>query len=145
MVDKPRPLRVFIVDDSALVKQRVLEVLKTVGFVEIVGHADSVQGALQQIPLAHPDVVLLDLGLPDGSGLVVLREIQKLDRPPVAAVLTNYATPSLRKRCLAAGARVFLDKSHEFERIPDVMKELAGMSGDPRMDGHPPRDRPPGG
>src|SRR5258705_11667018 len=101
----PRPLRVFIVDDSDLVKQRVLEVLKTVGFIQLVGQADSVQSALQRIPVIRPDVVLLDLGLPDGSGLAVLKEILKLDPPPAAAVLTNYATPSLRKRCLAAGAR----------------------------------------
>ncbi|MBI4503659.1 MAG: response regulator transcription factor [Gemmatimonadetes bacterium] len=124
--DEPgRSLRVFIVEDSALVRQRLVETLTGLTYVKFVGHAGGVREALEWIPLARPHVVLLDLGLPDGSGLQVLKAIELMSTRPAAVIFTNYATPSLRERCLAAGARAFLDKSHEFHRIPEVLAELA--------------------
>ena len=124
--DEPaRLLRVFIVEDSALMRQRLVETLTGLSYVKFVGHAGGVREALEWIPLARPHVVLLDLGLPDGSGLQVLRAIESMASRPAAVIFTNYATPSLRQRCLAAGARAFLDKSHEFDRIPEVLAELA--------------------
>ncbi len=106
-------------------QQRLVEVLATLKYVKFVGHAGTVRDALEWIPLARPHVVLLDLGLPDGSGLDVLKGMQAMKPTPAAAVFTNYATPTLRQRCLAAGARAFLDKSHEFDRIPEVLSDLA--------------------
>src|ERR1051325_10879543 len=100
-----RQVRVFIVEDSPLVRDRLVEVLGSLSYVKFVGHAGAVRDALEWIPLARPHVVLLDLGLPDGSGLDVLKGIQIMKPAPIAAVLTNYATPTLRERCLAAGAR----------------------------------------
>ena len=123
--DSGRSIRVFIVEDSALVRQRLVETLTALNHVKFVGHAASVREALEWIPLARPHVVLLDLGLPDGSGLQVLKAIQAMSPPPAVAIFTNYATASLRERCLAAGAQAFLDKSHEFNRIPAVIAELA--------------------
>ena len=120
-----RTVRVFIVEDSPLVRDRLVEVLSSLKYVKLVGHAGGVRDALEWIPIARPHVVLLDLGLPDGSGLNVLKVLQGLDPPPAVAIITNYATASLRKRCLAAGADVFLDKSLEFHRIPDVLEDLA--------------------
>ena len=120
-----RLLRVFVVEDSDLVRQRLVEVLGTLAYVKFVGHAGGVKDALQWIPIARPHVVILDLGLPDGSGLDVLKGMQRMKPAPRAAVLTNYATPTLRERCLAAGASAFLDKSHEFDRLPDVLANLA--------------------
>jgi DNA-binding NarL/FixJ family response regulator len=123
--DPTRQVRVFIVEDSPLVRDRLVEVLGTLSYVKFVGHAGAVRDALDWIPLARPHVVLLDLGLPDGSGLHVLKGIQGMKPAPAVAIITNYATASLRKRCLDAGADVFLDKSLEFHRIPDVLEELA--------------------
>ena len=120
-----KTVRVFIVEDSAIVRQRLIESLTTLSYVKFVGHASCVREALEWIPLAGPQVVLLDLGLPDGSGLQVLKAMQSMPAPPAAVIFTNYATASLRERCLAAGARAFLDKSHEFHRIPEVLAELA--------------------
>ena len=123
--DPRRTVRVFIVEDSALVRDRLVEVLASLSYVKFVGHAGCVRDALAWIPLARPHVVLLDLGLPDGSGLHVLKGIQTMDPHPAVAIITNYATASLRERCLAAGANAFLDKSLEFHRIPDVLEGLA--------------------
>lgn len=123
--DGIRPVRVFIVEDSALVRQRLIETLTALSYVKFVGHAGGVREALEWIPLARPQVVLLDLGLPDGSGLQVLKAMQSMSPTPAAVIFTNYATASLRQRCLAAGARAFLDKSHEFNRIPEVIAELS--------------------
>ena len=123
--DPSKSVRVFVVEDSAIVRQRLIESLTSLPYVKFVGHAGGVREALEWIPLAKPQVVLLDLGLPDGSGLQVLKAMQAMPVPPAAVVFTNYATASLRQRCLAAGARAFLDKSHEFHRIPEVLAELS--------------------
>jgi DNA-binding NarL/FixJ family response regulator len=123
--ESARLIRVFIVEDSALVRQRLVETLTALSYVKFVGHAAGVREALEWIPLARPQVVLLDLGLPDGSGLQVLKAMQSMSPQPAAIIFTNYATASLRQRCLAAGARAFLDKSHEFHRIPAVIAEVA--------------------
>ncbi|MBI4420524.1 MAG: response regulator transcription factor [Gemmatimonadetes bacterium] len=115
----------FLVDDSAPVRERLVEVLRRLDFVDIVGQASLVRDAVAWIPLARPHVVLLDLALPDGNGLQVLEATRALTPAPQYAVLTNYASPAVRKRCLEAGVRFFLDKSMEFGRLPEVLSQFA--------------------
>jgi DNA-binding NarL/FixJ family response regulator len=71
-----------------------------------------------------PDVVLLDLNMPDGSGISVLKALrEKIGRLRIV-VLTNYATPHYRKRCLEMGAVRFFDKSSEFTKAIDFVQRL---------------------
>jgi DNA-binding NarL/FixJ family response regulator len=72
-----------------------------------------------------PDAVILDLHMPGGSGLDVLRAIRS-DHPGLYVLIcTNYPYPEYREECLAAGANLFLDKSADFEKIPSILRELA--------------------
>jgi DNA-binding NarL/FixJ family response regulator len=71
-----------------------------------------------------PDALILDLHMPGGSGLDVLRAI-RTDHPDLYVVIfTNYPYPEYREECLSAGANLFLDKSAEFEKIPSILREL---------------------
>jgi DNA-binding NarL/FixJ family response regulator len=114
-------VKVFVVEDSPAVRERLVAMLGTVPGVRVVGEADSVRDAVAGVLGTAVDAVLLDIQLTDGSGLDVLAAV-KAQRPAIRViVLSNLATPQHRSAGLAAGADVFLDKSHEFARVPEVL------------------------
>lgn len=120
-----RPTQVFIVDDSTSIRLRLNELLRRMGDVSIVGEADSATAAVDGILRTHPDSVLLDLNLMGKSGMDVLRAVHPQAPDIVFVVLTNHSEPQYRRACARAGARYFLDKSTEFERVREVIAEIA--------------------
>jgi DNA-binding NarL/FixJ family response regulator len=117
-------MRVFIVDDSEVVVERLADLLNEVPGVELAGRASDVPEAIHSILKANPDVIILDLQMPGGSGLEVLRTVRQ-SRPSLRVlVCTNYPYPQYREECLAAGANYFLDKSAEFEKISAILRDL---------------------
>ena len=120
-----RPTQVFIVDDSTSIRVRLNDMLRRMHDVSVVGEAASASAAVEGILSLRPDSVLLDLNLMGHSGMDVLRTVH--DRAPdiVFVVLTNHSEPQYRRACARAGARYFLDKSTEFERVRDVIAEIA--------------------
>lgn len=121
-------MHVFIVDDSAWVRSRLVELLKDVGGVHVVGEAGTVDDAIVGILRTRPDSVLLDLDLVGKSGLSVLRAIRP-QAPDIAfVILTNHSEPQYRAACAQAGACYFLDKCTELDRIGPVISELAASA-----------------
>jgi DNA-binding NarL/FixJ family response regulator len=80
--------------------------------------------ATEYIAAIQPDVMILDIQLPAGSGIGVLREVKRMQLAPVVIMLTNYSTPEYRLACRQAGAELFLDKSSEADQLVDI---LGGM------------------
>ncbi len=120
------PTNVFIVEDSAAIRERLIGLLGDIEGVTVVGEADTAQAAIEGILRTKPDSVVLDIQLTGGSGLEVLRKIHPLAPEVVFIVLTNHSNPQYRRICTEAGASHFLDKSSEFAR---VMKIIAGLVG----------------
>ena len=120
-----RPTQVFIVDDSTSIRLRLNDMLRRMGDVDIVGEAGSASAAVDGILRTRPDSVLLDLNLMGRSGIDVLRAIHPQAPDIVFIVLTNHSEPQYRRACARAGARYFLDKSTEFERVREVIAEIA--------------------
>jgi DNA-binding NarL/FixJ family response regulator len=89
-----------------------------------VGKASDVPEAILGIQKIEPDAVILDLQMPGGTGLDVLRAIRKDNPYLLVLVCTNYPYSQYRQECLSAGANFFLDKSSEFEKIPAILREL---------------------
>jgi DNA-binding NarL/FixJ family response regulator len=117
-------MKVIIVDDSSLFVERLSDFLKDVPGVALVGRAGDAPEAVRCIQSLSPDAVILDLQMPGGSGLDVLRAI-RADHPHVRVLIcTNYPYPQYRDECLSAGADYFLDKSAEFEKIPEILRQL---------------------
>ena len=115
---------VFIADDSDIVRENLVTMLDELTEVEIVGQAETVAEAINAVGKLQPDVVILDIRMPDGSGIDVLQTI-KQDKPaPVVIVLTNYPYSAYRQKCLQAGADFFLDKSTEFDQIPELFERF---------------------
>ena len=121
----PRPTHLFIVDDSAAIRARLTEMLAGIGDVDVVGEAESSHQAIDGILETRPDSVLLDLNLGTSSGIDVLRVVRAKAPEIVFIVLTNHSEPQYRTACQRAGARYFLDKSTEFERVREVIAEIA--------------------
>jgi DNA-binding NarL/FixJ family response regulator len=121
-------ISVFLVEDSALIRNRLLSMLADMPGVEVVGHADNAADAIDGILAAPPRAVVLDIQLKNGSGIDVLRAVKPRLPAVVMIVLTNYATPEYRKPCLALGAEHFLDKTNEFQSIRTILAELRTVS-----------------
>jgi DNA-binding NarL/FixJ family response regulator len=89
--------------------------------LHVVGEADSAAAALRLAAELRPDVIVLDLQLPDGNGLDILPQLKARQPSPAIAVLTNFAQGAFRARCLSLGADWFFDKSSEFETVGDAL------------------------
>ena len=120
------PLRVFLVEDNPMIRERLVESLTATGGIDVVGHADTEWQAVEALADGSWDAVLLDLQLKQGTGLGVLRAIGP-SRPLGAKilVLTTFAVPQYRDRSLALGADAFFDKACEYERAVDMLSDLA--------------------
>jgi DNA-binding NarL/FixJ family response regulator len=118
-------IRIFIVDDSTKVRARLASMLRDIGDVEVVGEAATAREAIEAIGSLDPHSVLLDLSLPDASGIDVLRALCPSRPDTVFIVLTNHAEPQYRRACERAGAAFFLDKSNEFHRVGELIRHIA--------------------
>jgi len=116
-------MKVFIADDSSEVRERIRMLLSELEKIEMIGEAENVQEAIESIRHLGPDVVILDIRMPGGSGIDVLKEIVKEDRVPIIIMLTNYPYPQYKKKCMDAGADFFFDKSREFEKVVEVLSD----------------------
>lgn len=117
-------MRLLIADDSELIVDRLIASVETIKGVEIVDTAGTVESASEAVRTLRPDVVILDMRMPGGSGLDVLESMKKDQASCVVIVLTNFAYPQYRRKCLASGANFFLDKSTEFDKVGDVLRSL---------------------
>ena len=119
--------KVFLVDDSSLVRQRLARMVASLPQTAVVGEAASVDEAIRGILAARPDVVLLDLSLDHGgSGFDVLSAIRAQDPAIAFYVLSNFASEPYRRHAQRLGARGFFDKSTDMELMRSALKGLIG-------------------
>jgi len=118
-------VRVLIVDDSAIVRERLKDMLSEVMGVENISQAKNSPEAISSFQKLNPEVVILDIRMPGGSGIEVLQKIKKSNQPPLVIVLTNYPYPQYRRKCIEAGADFFFNKSTEFEKVTEVLKQFS--------------------
>ena len=117
-------MKVFIADDSAPMREQIAATLSELKGIEIVGQAQNAPEAIASIQKLQPDVVILDIRMPGGNGIEVLKEIKKYSKAPIVIMLTNYPYPQYRKKCMEEGADFFFDKSTEFEKLNLVLESL---------------------
>lgn len=117
-------MRMFIAEDSELLRYRLVQILSEIKGIEIVGEARFVREAINEIKRLNPDVVILDIKMPDGNGIDVLTAIKRDKISSKVIVFTNYPYLQYRKKCLDAGAEYFFYKATELEKLIDVLKGL---------------------
>ena len=120
-------MRVYVVDDSPLVRDRLVALLSETEGVDVIGTAGNADAGIEGIEREKPDVAILDIRMPTGSGISVLEAIKRDAEPPVVIMLTNYPYPQYRKKCMDAGADYFFDKSSEFQKVTDVLVRMVAQ------------------
>jgi two-component system OmpR family response regulator len=131
-----RNLSVLLVEDSRVLAERLRETLLSVPGVQLAGTVDSEADAVALLQRQAVDVVLLDLHLRQGTGFGVLRAIPTDQvRRTVVIVLTNYDLAEYRRAAAALGARHFLDKLRDFDRLPILLQQIGSELPDTAPDG----------
>jgi len=127
-------VRVFLLDDHELVREGIRTLLESDEDIEVVGEAGTAAEALTRIPLAKPDVAILDVRLEEGDGIEVCREVRSSTPDMACLILTSFAADEALYASVMAGASGFLLKQIKArDLIEDVKKVAAGESlMDPR-------------
>ena len=120
--------RVFLVEDSQLVRERLSALLRTIEGVEPVGSAATARDAEQAILASHPDAVLLDIKLAQGSGFDLLRSLRASAPQIEVYMFSNFAAPAYRQLAASLGARGFFDKTTEIDTLRRTMTQRAAQS-----------------
>jgi DNA-binding NarL/FixJ family response regulator len=121
-----RNIKVFVADDSIVLRERVLEMLRDIPGVQVLGCAEDGLHAIDCIRQLRPDAVVLDIQMPRGTGLDVLKNIHAVNGKPMFVVFTNFPYPQYRKRAMECGAQYFFDKTTEFEKLRELFGQLTG-------------------
>ena len=119
-------LRTYIVEDNATIRDNLIDTLEELASVQSLGWSDAEDEARQWLTghRSQWDLVIVDLFLRQGSGLGVLEACQQRGREQRVIVLSNYATPDMRRRCAQLGADAVFDKSNEIDALVDYCLAL---------------------
>ena len=118
-------IRVFLVDDHEVVRRGVHEMLSVEDDIEVVGEAGTAAEALVRIPATRPDVALLDVRLPDGSGVEVCREVRVRDPGIKCLMLTSYSDDEALFDAIMAGASGYVLKAIRGLDLVSAVRDVA--------------------
>lgn len=125
-------IRVLIVDDHEVVREGLRALLKRRPQLAVVGEADSVASAIEEARRTEPDVVVMDVRLPDGSGVEACREIRAQRPETKVLMLTSYADDEAVFASIMAGAVGYLLKQTRGQTLADAIEQV--MRGESLLD-----------
>src|SRR5512146_1365723 len=118
-------IRLALAEDHTIVRWALREALSKADDIEVVGEAGTAAETLAMIQNVKPDVLLLDLTLPDRSGFDVLSELRQIETAPLVVVLTWHTEPSYTARAIAAGAHGYVNKSVQPQELLDAIRAVS--------------------
>ena len=119
------PVRVLVVDDHPAFRKALSSALSMIEDIEVAGEAGGGIAACEEAAQLEPDVIVMDLSMPDLSGIDAMKRIHQ-DRPDLPVViLTAHADEGVEREALAAGARGFLAKGTGLKDLVVVLQEAA--------------------
>jgi DNA-binding NarL/FixJ family response regulator len=121
------PLKLLIVEDSEHIRASLVSLIECIPGIECVRTANTLAHAMESVRQLLPNLVVLDLQLPDGLGVELIEPIRVLAPAACIAILTNHANEFNRKHCLVGGADWFFDKSTEFDALLEVVRTQAAQ------------------
>lgn len=126
-----KPVKLFLVEDSALIRERLAEEFASAGRIEIVGNAETESEAIEALQDLQCDAIILDLDLRQGNGFEVLKRVRSDRRGPrpLIIVFTNYVYPHYRNESVRLGADFFFDKARDFDRVRETIERFTPTHG----------------
>ncbi|HCJ66373.1 MAG TPA: response regulator [Elusimicrobia bacterium] len=121
-------MKVFIMDDSQFLRERLIGMLADIYGVEVVCQAKDLPETIESIQQFKPDMVIMDIKTSKGNRIDMLKNIKGNKRIPFVVIFTNYSSAEYRRKCIELGADFFFDKSMEFEKLVEVLKQLPEYS-----------------
>jgi two-component system OmpR family response regulator len=127
-----KPLRILLVEDSPLLRSRLEGMLSQYAAFKVTGLASAEAEAVEKLDTVPYDAIVVDVELRPGSGIGVIRSARARNRDTSDGthvwiiVLTNYDLPTVRERCMAAGADHFLDKMREIDQLMPILLQISG-------------------
>jgi DNA-binding NarL/FixJ family response regulator len=115
---------ILIVDDSILIVERLLDFIGSIENIGEIKHTDTYEKAELLFRQCKPDIVLLDIQLPDASGINLLNKIKSYHREVIVMMFSNHASSYYKSVCMELGADYFFDKSKDFDLIPGIISSL---------------------
>lgn len=116
--------KVLIVDDSRFIVHRLTVMLEEISTIQHIFTAGTYAEGNKLINEVQPQIVLLDINLPDNTGVELLRTVRKKNKAVKIIMITNQVNDHYRRICGLLGANYFVDKSNEFEIIPDIISQI---------------------
>jgi len=123
--ERPGPISVMIVDDHEVVRRGIAEVVERADGMTVVAEAGSVADGIRRASLVRPKVMLVDLQLPDGTGIDLMQAVREALPSVRAIVLTSFDDDDALAAALDAGASAYLLKSVRGAEITDVIRAVA--------------------
>ena len=120
-----RPIRVYVLDDHELMRRGLQGVLDADPGIEVVGESASAERGVGAILALRPDVALLDVRLPDGSGIEVCRAVLSRDPGIHALMITSFDDEEARTAAVLAGASGFILKQIRGNELLDAVRRVA--------------------
>lgn len=117
-------MKVFLVEDAPLLRERLTAMFGAMPGVSAVGYASGAKEAVEKILAERPDAVVLDLHLAQGNGFDVLKGLKAAGFEPAVYVLTNHPIEAYRQNAAKLGARGFFDKSNEIHLLREEIGKL---------------------
>ena len=117
-------MKIFLVEDVESVRDQIWAFLCIIPGVELAGFAATASAALDALRSTVPDLVVLDLGLSEGVGQDVLRELGPLMQKIRVVVFSNTVDHITTRHCMELGAIAVLDKSHQIGELCDLVRDL---------------------
>lgn len=121
-------IKVAIADDSEIIRERLAEKLSVIGGIKVCWQTGNINDTVESMTSNQPEYLILDIQMPGGSGIDILQMIRNQNRNIRVIMLTNYGSEPFRKKCMCAGADYFFDKTQDFEKVIDVLKNAAHSS-----------------
>ncbi len=118
-------MKVMLADDSDYVRLSLRKMLSRNPMIDGIIEAETISKAKEVLELEMPDVLILDLSFPEGSGFEVLGYARAKGLVKIIVILTNYPGSPMKNRSFREGADFFFDKSNEFMKVIDVINKLS--------------------
>lgn len=121
-------MKILLVEDSRILRDRLRGIVHAIPRAVVVAETDNEDDARCHLDKHRPDVAIIDLRLKSGSGLSVVEHVRAMHPATTIIVLTNYAQPEYRAKCMELGAHYFFDKSKGIAAFAQLLTDLGESS-----------------